>query len=248
MAFQYLKSRMARGGQFVAFDNDKSSTNSKSRKLAWQQSDSRDIVQQLMNKLDLTDDTTQSSAYLFPADEADNASDQESCSSQQEDCTDCGAPDQQDSTYDRGEEDRSNEFHEFSTEHPLWLKRPMFADICCNHALVNAERQWANPDLHPLRRSRHLDEVAKWHAEEMAKARRAIHSDPTELCAKLSSQPQRRLGQNVAKGKNLRELHTQMKEHSSNYANMMDARYQEFGMATAKASSGDWYLCQIFLG
>lgn len=251
MMLQFLKkSRACAGaGQYVSFDSRSNTIASmKKRKLVWQQSDANEIVRQIMEKQDLTDSTTQSST-CFLADDQDDFEQDIACNRDEythktKNFSERSAGEGQSDT----EEETLEDFQTGSTEHPLWLKRPMFADICGNHALVNAERQWGNSNLSPLKRSRELDEIAKWQAKNMAKASRAYHSDPNELCSRLHSQPEHRLGENVAQGKNLRELHGIMKQHSANYANMMDERYTEMGMASAKAANGDWYLCQIFRG
>jgi Cysteine-rich secretory protein family len=134
------------------------------------------------------------------------------------------------------------------SERPAWLKRPMFADICSNHAMVNAERQWGNSRVAPLKRSRELDDLARAHAEEMAAASYTSRVDPTDLISKLTTKPTVRLGLNVAKGrKSVRELHNKMKNHGSNYANMLDDRFQFFGVGTCK-KNGEVFICQIYLG
>ena len=248
---QFLKKprACAEAGQYVSFDGESNvPASSKNKKILWRQSDASEIVRQITEKQDQTDSTIQSSTFF--------TDDQDEFEKQQvahngENCPDHakGISSKTDAhLHSDTEEETSEDFHTASNEHPLWLKRHMFADICGNHALVNAERHWGNPDLSPLKRSCELDEIAKWHAENMAKASRAFHSDPNELCSRLATKPQHRLGENVAQGKNLRELHGIMKQHSANYANMMDERYTEMGMASARAANGDWYLCQIFRG
>lgn len=240
----------ARAGQFVSFEG-KSQESAKLKRINWQQSDANEIVRQITEKLDQTDSTAQTST-CFPADDHEDHTDPWKGTGDYGDESTHKTNSARAVTIGDGhsdtEEETSEDFRDGSTEHPLWLKRPMFADICGNHALVNAERQWGNPDLSPLKRSRELDEIAKWQAENMAKASRAYHSDPTELCSRLVTRPEHRLGENVAQGENLRELHGIMKQHSANYANMMDERYNEMGMATAKSANGDWFLCQIFRG
>jgi hypothetical protein len=232
----------------LALDKWGDSAVNKNSRVAWEKADSMEIVNQMMVKqLDNTNSTAQvSSAMLLLQEqhEYDCGSDNASHQDIDREFGSC------DDDYVAGDQDNSALPISASSEStPSWLKRPMFADICCNHALVNAERQWVDPTLHPLKRSRELDDVARWHADAMAKEGTCeYHADPTVLCSKLTQKANVRLGENVAKGKSIRELHGIMKKQSSNYANMMDARYTEMGMATAKSSNGDWYLCQIFRG
>lgn len=114
-----------------------------------------------------------------------------------------------------------------------------------NHVMVNRERSERTIAL--LVRMPELDEIAREHAEAMAKENRKFHSDPTSLKMKLS-QPARRLGENVAKGGTIREIHRKMMTISSDAYNILNSCYSHFGMATAKASDGELYICQIFRG
>jgi uncharacterized protein YkwD len=233
----------------LVLDKSGDSVVNKNKRFAWEKADSMEIVNQLMAKqLDNTNSTVQmSSVMLMLQDQHDYDSGSDNASYHDSD----GEVGCCDDDYVAGAQDSSALPTSSSPSDctPSWLKRPMFADICSNHALVNAERQWVDPTLHPLKRSRELDDLARWHADTMAKEGTcAFHADPTVLCSKLAQQAKVRLGENVAKGKSIRELHGIMKKHPSNYANMMDARYTEMGMATAKSSNGDWYLCQIFRG
>ena len=194
-------------------------------KPTWRKADKQDIVVQLMDKIqsDCTDSTAQMSD--------DDSVSEDVCTTTTESPT-------------KMEDAKSLAIE----QRPSWLKRPMFADICGNHAMVNAERQWGNPDLHPLKRSRELDDLARAHAQKMASASMAYHADPSDLLSKLTESPGCRLGENVAKGVSLRELHNDMKKKGSIYANMMDNRYKEFGIGTARDANGDLFLCQIYLG
>ncbi|CAB9512242.1 expressed unknown protein [Seminavis robusta] len=117
-----------------------------------------------------------------------------------------------------------------------------------NHSLVNANRKLEDNRLEALKRSQELDELARWHAQAMAAESRVFHSDPKELCAKLSQEPERRLGENVYKGKSTDSIQTRLMNHHSSFANVIDDRYVEMGMATAKDKKGTIYLCQLFRG
>jgi uncharacterized protein YkwD len=112
-----------------------------------------------------------------------------------------------------------------------------------NHIMVNRER--TKRKIAPLVRMAELDGLAREHAEAMAKENRKFHSDPSSLQMKLS-QPAGRLGQNLAKGSTIREIHREMMVTPSDANVILSSRYTHFGMATAKASDGELYLCQIF--
>jgi uncharacterized protein YkwD len=111
--------------------------------------------------------------------------------------------------------------------------------------MINSER--TKRTITPLVRTRELDEIAREHVEAMAKENRMFHSDPSSL--EMQFRPSaRRLGENVAKGDTIREIHREMMTISSDANNILDSRYSHFGMATAKASDGELYICQIFHG
>jgi hypothetical protein len=114
-----------------------------------------------------------------------------------------------------------------------------------NHVMVNQER--SKRMIAPLARMRELDEIAREHVDAMARENRAFHSNPNFL--KMSfHRPARRLGENVAKGSSIRAIHEAMLATRSDYNNIADRRYTHLGMATAKASDGELFMCQIFRG
>lgn len=115
-----------------------------------------------------------------------------------------------------------------------------------NHILVNKERtKRLTPPL--IRRSK-LDELAREHAMAMAAKDALMHSDPDKLLQKVG-QPSRRLGENVAYGRSIREIHTMMmKEKGSDKNNIVDRRFVTMGMGTAPGPDGGLYMCQIFRG
>jgi uncharacterized protein YkwD len=112
-----------------------------------------------------------------------------------------------------------------------------------NHIMVNRER--TKRKIAPFVRMAELDGIAREHAEAMAKENRKFHSDPSSLQMKLR-QPARRLGENLAKGGTIREIHREMMVTPSDANVILSSHYTHFGMATAKASDGELYLCQIF--
>jgi hypothetical protein len=119
---------------------------------------------------------------------------------------------------------------------------------CNNHIMVNEER--IKRVIAPLSRLRELDELARIHADAMAKELSLFHSNPNKITGQFN-RPFRRLGENVACGTNIREIHTNMmtqrKQNSDKY-NILHRSYTHMGMATAKGQDGQLYLCQIFRG
>ena len=114
-----------------------------------------------------------------------------------------------------------------------------------NHILVNQER--SKRYVAPLVRMHELDTIARAHAEAMASEGRLFHTDPVDLQTKLNK-PARRLGANVAKGETIRDIHRGMMQTLSDMNNIIDRRYTNMGMATARGANGEIYLCQIFRG
>lgn len=114
-----------------------------------------------------------------------------------------------------------------------------------NHIMVNNERR--KNFVHALTRKHELDSVAKWHAENMAGKDRLHHAVPEELQEKVG-RPCRVIGKNVFRGESVRAIHNEMMKSPSDVKNMLDRRYVQFGMATAKGKGGDLFLCQVFIG
>lgn len=115
----------------------------------------------------------------------------------------------------------------------------------CNHIMVNQER--IRRTVAPLVRLRELDELARLHAEEMAKEETVFQVDPRALTAAFK-RPARRLGANVAHGDSIREMHRAMMATASQKNNILDRRFTHMGMATARGKDGTLYLCQMFRG
>jgi len=113
--------------------------------------------------------------------------------------------------------------------------------------LNNTRRRW-NSSLQPLSRSEELDALAARQATAMAKRGALFHSDASEVCSNLEVQPKRRLGENVVRGADALDMHMRMLEDVANYANMVDRRYNEVGMAAARGPKGELYLCQLYRG
>jgi hypothetical protein len=114
-----------------------------------------------------------------------------------------------------------------------------------NHVMVNEER--TKRVIAPLNRLSELDTIAREQAASMAVLGRLFHSDPRALCTILN-RPARRMGENVAVGDNIRDIHKAMMKTKSDRRNILDRRYTHFGMGTAKGVDGKLYLCQVFRG
>lgn len=122
------------------------------------------------------------------------------------------------------------------------------SDICANHVLVNAERERVSDFLPLLNRSGELDRLAQRHAQAMAANSKVSQINADELVSSLQITPQRRLGVNVMRGSNLGYIHYKMVNKKSSYHNMIDWRYVEMGMSSARGEDGKLYVCQIFRG
>lgn len=124
-------------------------------------------------------------------------------------------------------------------------KLPRTCYFSNNHIIVNTER--TKRVIPTLSRNLDLDTLARWHAESMAASAHTFHSNPVQIHSKLKK-PSRRIGENVAVGETIRDIHRQMMEKKGDRNNILDRRYAEMGMGTAKGRNGELYLCQIFRG
>lgn len=115
-----------------------------------------------------------------------------------------------------------------------------------NHVMVNQER--IKRVMAPLSRLSELDSIAREHAQAMADRDQLFHSDPVELQYKFN-RPTRRMGENVAVGASIRDIHKRMMEETESDKHYILHRcYTHMGMATAKGADGQLYLCQVFRG
>lgn len=123
-------------------------------------------------------------------------------------------------------------------------KRPSFNSCFSNnHIMVNDER--ARHGLKPYHRSRFLDDLARWHAEEMANECQLRHSvdDIDTLKQKLKSD---QVGENVLQGSSIRLMHSlTMCQDSPDRRNLLSTVYTEFGCGTAKGADGQLYMVQL---
>jgi len=122
---------------------------------------------------------------------------------------------------------------------------PQTTTFASNHIMINMQRQ--RYTVSPLVRMSDLDNLAREYAQEMATSGKLQRKDTVDLQAKLS-RPSRRLGMNVAVGKSIHQIHMAMKDSIGDMNNMIDRRYTQMGMGTARTSTGDLYLCQIYRG
>jgi uncharacterized protein YkwD len=113
-----------------------------------------------------------------------------------------------------------------------------------NHVLVNRERVRRN--VEPLQRCRYLDDLASFHAQEMAERLEVFHSGGLDECqSRLKS---RWVGENVQCGTDIRSMHhisMNMRGHS-NRTNLLSRYLNQFGMGTAKGADGLLYMAQLF--
>eukprot|EP00934_Nitzschia_sp_Nitz4_P007082 Nitzschia sp. Nitz4//scaffold20_size174350//14515//15249//NITZ4_002077-RA/size174350-processed-gene-0.84-mRNA-1//-1//CDS//3329541734//7072//frame0 len=117
--------------------------------------------------------------------------------------------------------------------------------MASNHVMINSERTLRY--IPPLKRSPAMDELARAHAKMMAEESQLFHSDRQQLYESLASaEPGRRVGENVTKGGDMKGIHQYMMRSLADKNNILDRRFTEMGVGTAKAADGTLYLCQLF--
>lgn len=124
-----------------------------------------------------------------------------------------------------------------------------------NHIMVNHERTKRN--IPPLRRERHMDQIAREHAKLMAEEKQLFLMDnPYELRDRLAEKDRvsielpafERLGMNLGRGKDIAEAHRFMMAALAERNNIYDKRFFYMGMGTFTAENGVLYICQVFGG
>lgn len=114
-----------------------------------------------------------------------------------------------------------------------------------NHHFVNTSR--VNHLLQPLRRTVHLDAMAKAHAQSMAQRKIVFHSvnSVTALRDKLESV---HVGENIQRGTSILQMHQECMSPLSGFlrANVLSREFDEMGMGTAVGTDGIVYLVQLF--
>ena len=105
-----------------------------------------------------------------------------------------------------------------------------------NHILVNKERIRHGRD--PLVRCRHLDAIAKKHAQQMADAQELLEHP---ICSAT-------MAENVQRGPSIRLIHQfiMMGVSDEERDNVLSERFSRFGMGTAPGDDGMIYMSQIF--
>jgi len=117
------------------------------------------------------------------------------------------------------------------------------------HVLLNQER--VSRGIMPLHRSIELDELASNHARYMSEHQDLVHSNASDLMAKVVKVgPCRRLGENVQRGKSTKHIHKKMMKSSimADKNNVLDRRYVSFGVGIGTSDNDGVYVCQIFRG
>lgn len=124
-----------------------------------------------------------------------------------------------------------------------------------NHIMVNAER--AKRNLPPLRRERHMDQIAREQAKLMASDKQLFHIDsPSDLMKRLREKDKesnelpafQRVATNIGSGKNIAEAHRFMMAALAERNSIQDKRFCAIGMGTYRADNGVLYICQVFGG
>jgi hypothetical protein len=114
------------------------------------------------------------------------------------------------------------------------------------HILINRERAMCN--IPKLRRVRMLDDMARFHAEDMAENSCVFHSvkSADNLKRKVHS---KYAGENIQRGKSIRSMHSGMMEKGKRSRdNILSKQFTEFGLGTAMGSDGKLYMVQLFRG
>ena len=117
-----------------------------------------------------------------------------------------------------------------------------------NHVLINRER--VTRGIKPLCRQKKLDEVAAKHAKKLSLLDELHHSSLGRILDNiLQDGPCRLLGENISKGKSSFIIHDNMMlRYAQDRNNILDRRYTAFGVGSAKSSSGDLYIVQLYKG
>lgn len=113
---------------------------------------------------------------------------------------------------------------------------PSTAAFSSNHILVNRER--IHRGKNPLIRCRHLDGIAKKHAEEMAEACALLENPISSVI----------MAENVLRGPSIRVIHQMIMVgvRDQERDNILSDRFARFGMGTATGEDGMIYMSQVF--
>lgn len=143
-----------------------------------------------------------------------------------------------------------------SMTHTLTTFSSSFADLMDNQpfddwddetSIINDARAGRNAGLKPLVRCDDLDALARQQVIRMASSKTVKHSDLNKLLGQMTG-VNHKLGENVSRGKTWSSGHRKIMDEASNYCNVIDPKYREMGVATAKGKDGKIYICQLFRG
>lgn len=125
----------------------------------------------------------------------------------------------------------------------VFNKLPGTGYFSSNHILINDERK--GNSLLPLTRLPELDKIAREHAVLMAKLDGLFYSIPDDLSS--FSREYQDVGQNVAYGSSLREVHAMMMKSKSERSNILNSKFSNMGTGTARGKDGVLFVCYIFM-
>jgi uncharacterized protein YkwD len=118
------------------------------------------------------------------------------------------------------------------------------SDLTSNHVMVNKLRdEYYVP---ALERSRSLDDLARAHANYMAKTQRLVHVVEDGECLQelLGSDI---VGENIQRGTSVLNMHlSTIQVGSIHMRNLVSRQFKQFGMGTALGDDGKLYMCQVF--
>ena len=124
---------------------------------------------------------------------------------------------------------------------PLAVQRAQAGDTAADlSAMTNADRAAAG--LRPLATAGDLQSLAQSRANEMAKGGRIAHT--TNLGTRVSGW--KRLGENVGRGPNLRDIETAFMASPSHRENILDPAFTQFGVGVTWDGREYFYVAVIF--
>jgi hypothetical protein len=148
------------------------------------------------------------------------------------------------------------------------LRKPILDEAAREHARTMAQR--ADGEQQNIDGEEHQEEVTSFHSDPWDLRSKLIHRERKQQELQLQEQEGEedeeyermpshvpnnfhhfhRIGENVAVGNTIQEIHMAMMSDSiADRNNILDRRYVYFGMGTAKSQrSGKIYVCQIFQG
>jgi uncharacterized protein YkwD len=114
-------------------------------------------------------------------------------------------------------------------------------------AMVNGAR--ASEELVPLARDARLDSVARAHAEAMRDEHRLAHEgrdgSPADRLAGAGISA-RAVGENVAHAVDAAHAHRTLWQSPSHRSNLLEARFDEFGVGVARDKDDTIWVCELF--